>query len=212
MKRKNDTDFQTLPLVIGIILGIFLGIGLVYWHFDRQNDKFVADFLDKYMPNFQESDHPSNNNVKNSSLSAYYNDSSENKYASASTNRNEKDFLVQDKLLYSKTIILDKNGETESRRKIDSLIGNIYAEESAKTYYLEFWESPLNSMGYKMGKNKIMLYGVYLFDLADLTYQNNQLYLQYLNHLYPLEISTVFQPLHPQNNGMVVEQNTSREQ
>jgi len=205
MKRKKDSDFQALPLIIGIALGFFLGVGMVYWHFDRQNDKLIAEFFDRYMSNFQNTDQNPLHNQKDGSIATA------NK-TNLSSGRNtsvipEKDFLAQDKLLYSKTITINTNHETENRRKIDSLIGNIYVEDPVKTYYIEFWESPLNSMGYKMGKNKIMLYGIYLFDLAGLSYQNNQLYLHYLNHSYPLEITTVFKPLLPQSNGLVVEQN-----
>ncbi|MFP4288879.1 MAG: hypothetical protein ACLFQS_06455 [Bacteroidales bacterium] len=207
MKRKKDPDFQALPLIVGIALGFFLGVGMVYWHFDRQNDKFVAEFFDKYMSNFQDGDQNTDLTRKHGSVANARNkDLSSNRNASVIA---EKDFLAKDKLLYSKTITINTNREKENRRKIDSLIGNIYVEDSAKTYYLEFWESPLNSMGYKMGKNKIMLYGIYLFDLAGLSYQNNQLYLHYLNHSYPLEITAVFQPLLPQSNGLVVEQNSS---
>ncbi len=209
MKRKKEPDFQTLPLVIGILLGIFLGIGMVYWHFDRQNDKFVAGFLEKHMSIFQEKEYNADQKQKNQS-----NKPVNNSYLNADNTSaiSGNDFLAKDKLLYSKTITIDYNFEAESRRKIDSLIGNTSVEETDKTYYLEFWESPLNSMGYKMGKNKIMLYGIYLFDLASISYQNNQLYLHYLNQSYPLEITSIFKPLLPQSEELVTVKETFPDQ
>lgn len=201
MKSKTQKDFQTFPLIIGVCLGFFLGIGMVYWYFDRQNDKIVNEFLEKKMSNFQSDEREiTDSNYKGSSLQST---SIRNKRA---VSKDNEDFFLQDKLLYTKTVSLqiEENNHSQEFHQLDSMLGNPGRNIQQSVYYLEFWESPLNSMGYKMGKNKIMFYGIYLFDLANIYYRDKRLYLEYLNHHYPLNATSTFQPLESVNTDLVL--------
>jgi hypothetical protein len=67
--------------------------------------------------------------------------------------------------------------------------------------FIEFWESPLNSVGYKMGKNKIMIYGIRQWELVSLASYEGRMYIRYLDEYFPLEITTTFKPLIPVNES-----------
>ncbi|TVQ14903.1 MAG: hypothetical protein EA361_06890 [Bacteroidetes bacterium] len=203
MKNKSPKEFSAFHLFAGLLVGFFLGTSVVYWHNNRQNDRLIAEALDRVIKLF--SDHgvhieqPDSilivqNNQENTHTPPNRNIRSSLPSASPLSN-----LIAQDRLLFSKTIAIRKTRDnvSTSARKLDSLIGNINPGSNEDIYVVEFWESPLNSTGYKMGKNKIVLYGIRSFDMVTLTKHNKKVYMKYFNELYPLEITTSFKPLIP---------------
>jgi hypothetical protein len=61
-------------------------------------------------------------------------------------------------------------------------------------YIVEFWLSPVNYEGYKMSKNKIILFGIELPDAVKLYRVNDVLYMNHLKSYYRLEITSEFKP------------------
>jgi len=96
--------------------------------------------------------------------------------------------VKKDELISSfrvKHYVLD---ETETENKlIDSLVVGEFQKKSEETFYVEIWASPLNYRGYKMSRQKLMLFG--LDPLADyyLFTHNDIRYLKYGNVFYKLE-------------------------
>jgi hypothetical protein len=115
--------------------------------------------------------------------------------------------LAQDKLLLTRKVILPALPETRTtaERLLDSLLGNTENYNKEQVLFVEFWESPLNSKGYKMSKNKIMFYGIKLFDFTSISLRGNIIYLKYLNDLFPLEITNTFKPLIPIKDNYIID-------
>lgn len=71
--------------------------------------------------------------------------------------------VVRDRLLGKKTVIIQKNvittaSDTSAVGKIsDKVAGNSFFN---KSLLVEFWESPIDFLGYKLNKNTLVLYGV----------------------------------------------------
>jgi hypothetical protein len=116
--------------------------------------------------------------------------------------------IAQDRLLYTRRVVLpaasDRKNKTD--RLLDSLLGSTTVSSAEQVFFLEFWESPLNSLGYRMGKNKIVFYGIRLYDFASISRHQGKIYLRYLNDYYPLEVTTSFKPLIPLNDPYLVDQ------
>lgn len=201
MKRKTQKEFNAFHLFAGLLIGFLLGSTLVYWHNNRQNDRLIAEAVDKVIGLF--SDHgiflAENDSVwmqSNGQISTL-NPPRQTVSPALPFSAENPNLLAQDRFLYSKNILIRKTPKKEylTDRKLDSLIGNTTPVNNKDIFIIEFWESPLNSTGYKMGKNKIILYGIHSFDMVSLEEHNNQIYLKYFNELYPLEHTTSFKPL-----------------
>lgn len=205
MNRKPDKEFSAFHLFVGLLIGFLLGTSLVYWHNNRQNDRLIAEAMDKVINLFSDHgihlDNPDTNKKPDNHQELIYNNPTATTRAYLPSSSSPNNLIAQDRLLYSKILTIQKSDENESQnaRKLDSLIGNTNPATQEDIYVIEFWESPLNSNGYRMGKNKIVLYGIHSFDMVSLAKHDEKIYLRYFNELYPLEFTTSFKPLIPVN-------------
>ncbi|NLF43253.1 MAG: hypothetical protein GX587_11205 [Bacteroidales bacterium] len=118
-------------------------------------------------------------------------------------------YLMTDKLLFTRTYIVYDPLFSMERKPIemlDSIIGK--TPERKKTpdisYFVEFWESPINYKGYKMGRNRIIVYGIYLPDFVTLKMYDKTVYLKYLNEYYVLEYSNEFRSFRTLKNSALI--------
>jgi hypothetical protein len=261
MRKKVSGEFNILILFLGLLLGFFLGSSAVYWHFDRQNDRFLKEMINQMASLFKENtnksataelangvtlkDSDDYNEIATtgqSDKSDAVTEKSDLEQETDSINYIANNFhiflggksyttddlttnapagntdeqpglssiysIAQDKLLYTRRVVLqtvsDRRNNTD--KVLDSLLGNTTPSPTEQVFFLEFWESPLNSLGYRMGKNKIVFYGIRLYDFASITRHQGKIYLRYLNDYYPLEVTTSFKPLIPSNDPYLVEQ------
>ncbi len=205
MNRKPEKEFSAFHLFLGLLIGFLLGTTLVYWHNNRQNDRLVAEAMDKVINMFSDHgfhlDNPGSNEEAGNNQGSIQNNPMSTNRAFLPSASSPNNMIAQDRLLHSTILTIRKTDKNESQnaRKLDSLIGNTSPAGQEDIYVIEFWESPLNSIGYKMGKNKIVLYGIHSFDMVSLAKHDEKIYLRYFNELYPLEFTTSFKPLIPVN-------------
>jgi hypothetical protein len=144
------------------------------------------------------------NNDINHSQDSTKNDSIEKKYLV------ENDYsIVKEELLYSKSLkIINKDNKKESINIADTIFieDNIGDKVASSDYNIEFWKSPINFKGYKTGKNKIILYGIYDFKRLSLKKQNDVLYLQCDDKYYIIENTDDFKPLSLLSNKSTINQ------
>ena len=125
MKNKSRKEFSAFHLFAGLLVGFFLGTSVVYWHNNRQNDRLIAEALDRVINLF--SDHGIHiehsdsilvveNNPENTHTPPYHNIRPALPSASPLSN-----LIAQDRFLYSKTIAIRKtrNNVSPSVRKLD---------------------------------------------------------------------------------------------
>ncbi|MBW6478620.1 MAG: hypothetical protein K0B37_04260 [Bacteroidales bacterium] len=218
-KKQRNNDFGAIHIFLGLLIGFFLGSTVVYWQFNRQNDRIIQETVEKVLAIFsdnssgsglaiasEESDEESapdevnpeiNNQLQGSALSFEGTPSN----LPGITER-ETYSLARDKLIHSRvvTVSVPQLPKSESERILDSVLGNTSNNSDEQVFYVEFWESPLNSVGYKMSKTRIVFYGIKIFEMADIYHNQGTFYLSYLNDFYPLEFTNTFKPLIPQNN------------
>lgn len=88
-------------------------------------------------------------------------------------------------------------------RRLDSLLGNRQSPAS-RLFTVEFWESPLHFTGYKMGKNRIVLYGLDQIESVSLQAMNDTVYLKYYEFYFPLVLTTEFLPLVAVSDSLII--------
>lgn len=107
--------------------------------------------------------------------------------------------VQKDKLLFSKVIDIKEFENIGKNRKIalDSVLLNTKPSLKSKQndILIEFWKSPVNFRGYKMSKNKIVIYGLQHDDNLRIEKHTNMFYLKNLDLYYLLEYTDSFKPL-----------------
>jgi hypothetical protein len=138
--------------------------------------------------------------LKNDSLTAAKISDSlnkEQKEFEASVNRDDivvkKDELTGVK--YVDLLPLMNQGETfSSKDSVLQQLSGIKETKSAISYKVELWKSPINYKGYKMTKNKLLLYGVNSTDAIKLYKLDEVIYLKLPQATYKLEYTSDFKP------------------
>ena len=108
---------------------------------------------------------------------------------------NEEDDIVieKDQLVSSVTTqITNLNIYTQAEQTADSLLQKVSKirddnKASSKTIIVELWKSPLHYKGYKMSKNKLVLYGLNSLEEIKLYKLDNTTYMKLSSVVYKLE-------------------------
>lgn len=113
---------------------------------------------------------------------------------------NLKDVIIRkDALLNVKTIeLINLDVSLNRNRTKDSLLERVSRvendDESTQFFNVEFWQSPLHYKGYKLGKYKIILYGLPGIDNILIYKLNNMIYIKNAAGLYKLNYGGDFKP------------------
>lgn len=106
--------------------------------------------------------------------------------------------IAQDRLLF-RTLIHVSNDSLfagDATMNIDSLLIDDWNKYPAnEAYRVEFWASPINYRGYKLQKDKLILFGIEHFEDVSLWRINQKLYLRYHDKYYLLQESIDFRQL-----------------
>lgn len=205
MKRRQSTEYNFWHLLLGLLLGFFLGSGLVFLNFNRQNDSISN----------------TNNSTLDSpgSIDRSFNQRPERKapqnikeYSSGLSNNSmqKHSHIITDKLIQVKNIILEIEPQelSNARLTLDTIIGKVNgsAKRPESVFRIEFWESPINYRGYKKTRNKIVLYGISAINAASFEVHNNDIYMQYLNDYYHLIPTNDLKTLEPVTSDLLIDQ------
>ena len=112
------------------------------------------------------------------------------------TNSGEELIILRtNEILFSKIIDLI-DADYIPQTKQDSLImSEMIPRKVLAQISVEFWKSPINFKGFKLGKNKLVLFGVYEYDSVKLIRLNNTVFMKYLSSFYKLMNTDNFLPL-----------------
>jgi hypothetical protein len=100
--------------------------------------------------------------------------------------------VLEDQLLSTRKIIPVQITGKIAGLGSDSLLAEasgIKTEKMSEVFIIEFWQSPLNFRGYKMGKNKIILYGIDASEPLVLYKINQSIYLNFQRQYVKLEVN-----------------------
>ena len=119
---------------------------------------------------------------------------------SIESNNDENVVVKKDELLVTKNFpVIDLSSiKDEAKNKKDSLIqivSGVKNDVPGNILNIEYWESPLNYKGYKMAKNKIILYGIAPDDELKLYRYDKNIYLKNNTGTYIMEYSNDFKQL-----------------
>ncbi|MFW5792754.1 MAG: hypothetical protein ACOCWC_00620 [Bacteroidota bacterium] len=215
--KKTQSDYNFLHVFAGLLIGFFLGSGIVYLNFNRQNDslfEYVANFFSnendrKKEPESRKKDISFNSpKTKKNNIQKKRNNDNINQYKEET---GERAGLVKDKLIGVKTIVLNIDetvNQSNTTKELDSILGNVKSRRQniENRFILEFWESPIDFQAYKMSKNKIILYGIDFNNNTSFEVYNNNIYLKYFDDYYALHETNVLEQLTPVSDFLLINQ------
>lgn len=108
----------------------------------------------------------------------------------------ENDITVaKEELLSVKNI---KVIDLDANKKQDTLIGQLAGVSSSEypnLFFVEFWKTPLNSKGYRMTRNRVILYGLSDFSNITIYKVEDNFYLKNDEFVYKISAGTEFKSL-----------------
>lgn len=106
--------------------------------------------------------------------------------------------VLKEELQSVKNIYVKKTGPLEKANQKDSIIASLAGVEipdNKEFFMIEFWKSPLNSKGYKMTRNRILIYGFTESSDLQLIKEGEKYYLRNNQVVYSISYSSDFRPL-----------------
>ncbi len=109
--------------------------------------------------------------------------------------------VAQEELLSVKNI---KVINLDMRSRKDTLTGQLAGVTSSdypNMFFVEFWKTPLNSKGYRMTRNRVILYGLSDFSSITIYKVDDNYYLKNDDLVYKISAGTEFKPMEPVNDS-----------
>jgi hypothetical protein len=194
--------YKIPPFVFGVSIGLLAGIAFFIFKIDDYLKKFNKPDIDNIKIVEQTiTNSPSENKSKDESKSGKK--ASINTKNSPNINYNEVDALLkeddikvaQEELLSVKNI---KVIDLDTRTKRDTLTGQLAGVTSSdypNLFFVEFWKTPLNSKGYRMTRNRVILYGLSDFSNITIYKVDDNFYLKDDDVVYKISSGTEFKPM-----------------
>ncbi|MFI5164396.1 MAG: hypothetical protein ACHQHP_04020 [Bacteroidia bacterium] len=130
---------------------------------------------------------------------------------SAVKNQNTtENFIVRkDELLGTKNFEINNLQQTESANTADSLLEKVSGIKDGKknilaAFKVEFWQSPLNYKGYKMTKNKIVLFGIHPEENLRLFHLEDDIFMKHNQNYYKLYFTDDFKQFEKVNDQSII--------
>jgi hypothetical protein len=157
----------------------------------------TADTVSDYYP------HIDNSSSLVDSLISEYNDL----YINENSARMDKDHIKREELVMVKQMEVHRKAavKTDKDTLLNKMSG-IKNESLLTRIELEVWKTPLNTKGYRMGKNKVAIYGIDPMDIKKILEADKKYYLQTKNDYYYLEPSIEFKNLKPVREKELISQ------
>lgn len=201
--------YKIPPFVFGVSIGLLVGVAFFIFKMD--------DYLKKF-------NKPNIDNIKivEQTVSNAPTEKKENKKAEKKTrintnqspniNYNEVDALLkeediniaQEELLSVKNIKVIDLDETTKRDTLTGQLAGVASADYPNLFFVEFWKTPLNSKGYRMTRNRVILYGLSDFSSITIYKVDDNFYLKNDDVVYKISSGTEFKPMElVQDSGLL---------
>jgi len=113
--------------------------------------------------------------------------------------------VLKEELMSVKNITL-KNYDDSKIERTDSMLREMSGINTNKSdiYLIEFWKTPLNSKGYKMTRNRVLVYGLKDNDDLKIAKINENYYLKNNTEVFKLSYSSEFKPMERVNEENIL--------
>jgi len=191
--------------VFGVSIGLIIGIGFFIFKLDDYFNKIKSAATNQIKiiekPVQQDDDKEKREDEKqrfkiNTKVSPYTN----YKEVDSLLKENDNINIATEELISVKSIKLIDLDVMQKDTLAANLAG-VNVNDPVNVFFVEFRKTPLNSKGYRMTKNRIMLYGFSDFSSFNLYKVDNVYYLKSEDQVYRVAINPDFMPMERVNNS-----------
>lgn len=199
--------YKIPPFVFGVSIGLLVGIAFFIFKIDDYVKKFNKPTID----DIKITEQTIINTVDDSKKEPHTANKKNiiNTKNSPNINYSEVDALLkedainiaQEELLSVKNIKVI-NLDNESKK--DTLTGQLAGVTNAEfpnLFFVEFWKTPLNSKGYRMTRNRVILYGLSDFSSITIYKVDDSYYLKNDDVVYKISSGTEFKSMELVNDS-----------
>jgi len=188
--------------VFGLSIGLIVGIGFFIFKLD--------DFLKKInkptIQNIKVTEQVIKQADKNQNTSQSKKETKKTIKTNQSPNINysEVDALISDEnitvakeeLLVVKNIkVIDLDSKQVKKDTLTGQLAGVTSNENANLFFVEFWKTPLNSKGYRMTRNRVILYGILDYSNIMIYKVDDNYYLKNQDIVYKISSGTEFKAM-----------------
>jgi hypothetical protein len=104
--------------------------------------------------------------------------------------------IAKEELLTVKSIkVIDLDNRSNPKDTLTGHIAGVKAQDFPDVFFVEFWRTPLNSKGYRMTRNRVVLYGISDFNSMTLYKVDDNFYLKNDEIVYKISTGSEFKPM-----------------
>ncbi len=201
----NNIKRKIPSFVFGVSIGLIVGVAFFLFKLDDYFTKMKNSTLNTVKVIEQ----PVSNEKKESDNYTSKEKFKINTNKSSKVNYKEVDSLIQqeepntdtelnvatDELLNVKNVkLINLDSEMPADTTAAALAG-VNSQKFTDLYFIEFWKTPLNSKGYRMTKNKVMLYGFSDYSNLSIFKVDGGYYIKNSEQVYKVVPGSDFKPL-----------------
>ena len=193
--------YKIPPFVFGVSIGLLAGVAFFIFKIDDYLKKFNKPNIDNIkiveqslspinssQKENRKSDKKKSINTKNSPNINY-------KEVDALLNDAEDIKIAQEELLSVKNIkVIDLDGN-QKRDTLTGQLAGVSSKDYPNLFFVEFWKTPLNSKGYRMTRNRVILYGLSDFSNITIYKVDDNYYLKNDDVVYKISAGTEFKSM-----------------
>jgi hypothetical protein len=198
--------YKIPPFVFGVTIGLLIGVVFFIFKIDDYIKKISKPSIESIKITEQSMDGLLDQNedtisIKKLRLSAKKSPPINYSEVDQLLNDEEDLNIAKEELLSVKNI---KVIDLDATKKQDTLVGQLAGVTTTNfpnLFFVEFWKTPLNSKGYRMTRNRVILYGLSDFSSITIYKVDDNFYLKNDEFVYKISAGTEFKSLEIVNDS-----------
>lgn len=193
--------YKIPPFVFGVSIGLLVGVAFFIFKIDDYVKRFNKPTIDDIKVTEQTiinapADNKEPKNTSNKKISINTKHSPNINYSEVDALLKEEDVTVaQEELLSVKNIKVINLDGSSKRDTLTGQLAGVTNSDYPNLFFVEFWKTPLNSKGYRMTRNRVILYGLSDFSSITIYKVDDNYYLKNDDVVYKISSGTEFKPM-----------------
>ena len=193
--------YKIPPFVFGVSIGLLVGVAFFIFKIDDYVKRFNKPTIDDIKVTEQTiinapADKKEQKNTVNKKISINTKHSPNINYSEVDALLKEEDVTVaQEELLSVKNIKVINLDGSSKRDTLTGQLAGVTTSDYPNLFFVEFWKTPLNSKGYRMTRNRVILYGLSDFSSITIYKVDDNYYLKNDDVVYKISSGTEFKPM-----------------
>lgn len=193
--------YKIPPFVFGVSIGLLVGVAFFIFKIDDYVKRFNKPTIDDIKVTEQTiinapADKKEQKNTANKKISINTKHSPNINYSEVDALLKEEDVTVaQEELLSVKNIKVINLDGSSKRDTLTGQLAGVTTSDYPNLFFVEFWKTPLNSKGYRMTRNRVILYGLSDFSSITIYKVDDNYYLKNDDVVYKISSGTEFKPM-----------------